>query len=193
MKYQVLVCACWLVLIALVIVGLDVVGAPWWTPSVAPLAILAVQQVYCQVLVPRGARARLLKAVDPTVGPPLGAAPVDSPLVGRLDTLSEAKDWDGLRGLLSEDFAVVVGKRRFGQGMYIRLLKTIARQLPGESTTDEMVVHPDDPDVVWVRATASSQPRFGPGFVSTTGTGFTLTADGSRVREIAGAGVLHVA
>jgi hypothetical protein len=65
--------------------------------------------------------------------------------------------------------------------------------LPGERKTDEVVVHPDEPDVIWVRATSSCKPRLGPGFVSTTWTRVSLTSDGSRVREIAGAGVLSVA
>jgi len=156
-------------------------------------AIVAAQQIYCQILVPRAARARLLKAVDPTIGPPTGATPVNSPLVGHLDALSDAKDWDGLRALLSEDFAIVVGTRRFRRRVYIRLLKATDRQLPGERRTEEVVVHPDEPDVVWVRSTASGKPRFGPGFVSTTWTRVRLTSDGSRVREIASAGVLRVA
>jgi hypothetical protein len=184
---------CWIVLFGLIGAGLASADAPPGALILVVLAVLAAQQIYCQILVPRGARARLLKAVDPTVGPPPGATPTDSPLLGRLDALSDAKDWDGLRALLSDDFAIVVGKRRFGQRIYIRLIKATDRQLPGERKTDEVVVHPTEPDVIWVRSTNSGKPRFGPGFVSTTWTRVRLTSDGSRVREIAMAGVLRVA
>jgi hypothetical protein len=160
---------------------------------VAVLGLVAAQQVYCQIVVPRGARARLLRKVDPSVGPPPGGSPASVPLVDRLDALSDAEDWDGLCGLLSDDFALVIGKRRFGQGLYIRLLKTSRRQLPGRSTTDEVVIHPDEPDVIWVRSTSSGKPRFGPSFVSTGWTRVRVTPDGTRVREIVNAGVLHVA
>jgi hypothetical protein len=193
MKFQVIVYACVFILSALIGVGLAAADAPPWAMFLTILAIVAAQQIYCKILVPRGARARLLKAVDPTVGPPPGATPADSRLVAHLDALSDAKDWDALRALLSEDFALVLGKRRFGRSVYIRLLKATDRQLPGERETDEVVVHPDEPDVLWVRSTSAGKPRFGPGFVSTTWTRIKLTPDGSRVREIANAGVLSVA
>lgn len=143
---------------------------------------------------PRPARSPCapLKQVDPNAGPPAGATPIDAPTVAQLDALSAANDWDGLRTLLSDDFAFVFGKRRFDWRIYIRVPKTTDKQLPGESKTDEVVVHRDEPDVVWVRATSSGTPRFGPGFVAITWTRIRLTADGSRIREIAGAGVQHV-
>jgi hypothetical protein len=193
MRYQVIAFGCWIVLFGLIGAVLAAAGAPPWALLLVALAILAALQLYCGILVPRGARARLLKAVDPTVGPPPGATPADSPLLGRLDALSEAQDWDGLRALLSDDFAIVVGKRRFGQSIYIRLLKATVRQLPGERKTDEVVVDPSEPDVMWVRSTSAGKPRFGPGYVSTTWTRVRLTPDGSRVREIGRVGVLSVA
>ena len=56
-----------------------------------------------------------------------------------------------LRALLSEDFELVVGKRRFGRKIYIRLLQMTRRQLPGESRTDEILVHPGEPrDMLFV-------------------------------------------
>jgi hypothetical protein len=192
MKYQVIATLGWIVLFGLIGAGLAAAGAPPWALVLVVLAIVAAQRIYCQILVPRGARARLLKAVDPTAGPPPGATPADPALVGRLDALSEAKDWDGLRSLLSDDFKIVVGKRRFGPSIYIRLLKATERQLPGERKTDEVIVHPNEPDVIWVLSTASGKPRFGPAFVSTGWTRVKLTSDGSRVREIASAGVLRV-
>ena len=193
MKYQVLAFAVWIVVFGAVGAGLAAADAPLWALVLVVLAVVAAQRVFCEILVPRGARARLLKVVDPTAGPPPGATPADSALVGRLDTLSDDNDWDGLRALLSDDFTIVLGKRRFGEKVYIRLLKAAERQLPGERKTDEVVVHPDEPDVIWVRSTSSGKPRFGPGYVSTTWTRVRLTADGSRVREIAGAGALSVA
>jgi hypothetical protein len=193
MKYQVIACVCWFLVLGLIGFGLGATGAPPWAGIPVVLTIVAAQQIYCRILVPRGARARLLKVVDPTVGPPSGAAPADSPLVGRLDMLSGDQDWDGLRALLSDDFAVVVRGRRFGPRTYIRLLKATDRQLPGDRKTDEVVVHPNEPDVIWVRSTFSGTPRFGPGFVSTGWTRVRVTPDASRIREIALAGVLHVA
>jgi hypothetical protein len=95
--------------------------------------VIAVRQIYCQILVPRGARARLLKAVDPTVGPPPGSVPADVALLDHLDELSDAKDWDALRALVSDDFRIVVGKRRFDQRIYIRLLKATERQFPASA------------------------------------------------------------
>ena len=193
MKLRLIVFACWFVLFGLVGAGLAAADAPGWVLLLVVLAIIAAQQLYCGILVPRGARARLLKAVDPEAGPPPGATPADSSLVDRLDALGDAKDWDGLRALLSDDFAVVLGKRRFDRRIYIRLLKATERQLPGERKTEEVVVHPDEPDVIWVRSTSSRQPRFGPRFVSTAWTRIRVTADGNRVREITSAGVLSVA
>ncbi len=193
MKYPVIMFFAWIAVFGLVGVGLAAAGAPGWAGPVAVLAIIAAQQVYCRILVPRGARARLLKAVDPTAGPPPGATPVSSPLVRHLDALSDVKDWEGLRALLSDDFAIVVGERRFGEFLYVRMLQTSDRQLPGERKTEEVLVHPDEPDLLWVRSTSSGKPRFGPGFVSTTWTRVKTTPDGNRVREIASAGVLHVA
>ncbi len=185
--------ACWLALFGLVGVGFAAADAPSWALILTFLAIVAAQQLYCQILMPRGARARLLKAVDPTTGPPPAALPVDSTLVDQLDALSKARDWGGLRALLSDDFAIVIGKRRFGARDYIRLLKATDRQLPGERKTDEIVADPDEPDVLWIRSTSSGKPRFGPGFVSTTWTRVRLTSDGSRVREISAGGVLSAA
>lgn len=192
MKYQVLaLVVCFLFAFA-TLAMVDAAGAPSWAFVPVYLLIVAAQQVYCQILVPRSARARLLKAVDPAAGPPLGAAPADSPLIRHLDELGEVQDWDAMKALLSDDFELVMGKRRFGQKVYIRVLKMTRRQLPGEHTTDEVVVHPDEPDVLWVRSTSSGKPRFGPGFVATSWSRFSLTPDGSRVREIADAGVVHV-
>ena len=193
MKSQVIAFVCWIVLFGLIGAGLAAADAPPGALFLVLFAVLVAQQVYCKILVPRGARARLLKAVDPTAGPPPGATPTDSPLLDRLDALSDAKDWDGLRALLSDDFAIVLKKRRYGRSIYIRLIKATDRLLPGERKTDEVVVHPTEPDVIWVRSTNTGKPRFGPGFVSTTWTRVRLTSDGSRVREIASAGVLHVA
>jgi hypothetical protein len=192
-NYQVIASVCWCVLFGLIGAGFAAADAPPWSIALAVVAIIAAQQLYCQILMPRGARARLLKAVDPTVGPPPGARPADSTLVSRLDALSDARDWDGLRALLSDDFAIVVGKRRFGQRVYIRRLKTTDRLVPGERKTDEIVVHPNEPDVLWIRSTSSGQPRFGPRFITTTWTRVRLTSDGSRVREIATVGVLSAA
>ena len=102
----------WFVLFGLIGVVFAAADAPPWALALAVVAIIAAQQFSCQILVPRGARARLLRAVDPTVGPPPGATPANSTLVGRLDALSDARDWDGLRALLSDDFAIVVGSAR---------------------------------------------------------------------------------
>jgi hypothetical protein len=192
MKFQVIATLGWAIMFGLIGVALAAAGAPPWALPLVVLAIVAAQQIYCKILVPRGARKRLLKEVDPTVGPPPGAAPADHPLVGQLDALSEANDWESMRSLLSDDFAMVVGKRRFGPSISIRLLKAAERQLPGERKTDEVVVHPDEPDVVWILSTTSGKPRFGPGFVSTSWTRLALTSDGSRIREISSAGVLDV-
>ena len=193
MRYEVLAFVGWIALFGLVGVGVAATDSPPWVLIAVAWPLVAAQQIYCQIFVPRGARARLLKAVDPTVGPPPGAAPAAPPIIGRLEALSDAKDWRGLRALLSDDFAIVYGKRRFSRRIYIRVLKANDRQLPGERKTDEVVVHPDAPDVVWVRSTTAGKPRFGPGFVSTSWTRVRLTSDGSRVREIADAGVLSVA
>lgn len=193
MRLQAIAFIGWLALFGLVAVVLAVAGAPAWSLLVVAAALVGAVQVYCSLIVPRGTRARLVKAVDPTAGPPPGAMPVEAPLLGRLDTLVEAKDWRGLRPLLSDDFAVVVGKRRYDRRVYVNLLKSSVRRVPGEHTTEQVVAHPDEPDVLWVRVKASGKPRFGPGFVSTTWMRFTLTPDGSRLREVADAGVLHVA
>jgi len=193
MKYQAIATVGWIVLFGLIGAGLAASDAPPWALVLVFLAIVGAQQIYCQLVVPRGARWRLLKAVDPTVGPPPGAVPADSPLIDRLDALSEAKDWDGLRALLSDDFAMVHGTHRFDERFYIRRLKANERQLPGGRKTEEVVVHPDEPDVLWVRSTSFGKPRFGPGFVSKTWTRVRVTPDGSRVREIASAGVVSVA
>lgn len=193
MRTQVLMGVSCFVGFAAIVVLLEAVGAPWW--SVIPMYALVVgaQQVYCELFAPRGARARLLEQVDPTVGPPPGAAPVDLPVIRGLDELSRVQDWDALRSLLSDDFEFVFGKRRYGQRVYIRILKMARRQLRGERRTDEVVVDPHEPDVVWVRSTSTGKPRFGPGFVETSWTRVSLTVDGNRVREIANAGVLCVA
>ena len=45
-------------------------------------------------------------------------------------------------------------------------------------------MHPDEPDIVWVRSTASRKPRFGPGYVSTSWTRVFVTPD--RVELVAG-------
>ncbi|MBE2320343.1 hypothetical protein DVA67_030545 [Solirubrobacter sp. CPCC 204708] len=193
MKLQLIVIVCSVALTLLVFGVMDALGAPLWAPILVVAGILVAQQVYCQVLAPAGARKRLLKAVDPRVGPPEGAAPADAPVIDRMDELSEAKDWHALRTLLSDDFAAVYGRHRLGAKVYIRVLRAADRQLRAESRTDAVLAHPDEPDVMWVRSTASGAPRFGPGFVSTVWTRITLTPDGSRVREVADAGVLHVA
>ena len=93
----------------------------------------------------------------------------------------------------ADDFEVVAGRFRYGASTYIRTLKASDRQQPGKHTTDEVVVHPSEPDVIWVRLTSSRKPRFGPAYVSTSWTRVTVTQDGSRVRGLSSGGVLHVA
>jgi hypothetical protein len=193
MKSEVIAFFCTLLVVAAVAVGLGIADAQPWVTALVFGGLFAVRQIYCKILVPRGARRRLLKAVDPTAGPPPGAARVDSPLIDQLDRLGEAKDWDAMRALLSDDFALIRGRIAYGKGVYIRVLKAVDRQFTGTSTTDEVVVHPDEPDVMWVRSTSNSKPRFGPGFVSTTWTRITVTPDRTRVCTIEFAGVLNVA
>jgi hypothetical protein len=193
MKHLLVASACSIVVGVLVLAGLVAVDAPLWTRMLALAAMLAAPDVYCRLIVPRGARKRLLQAVDPTAGPPLGATPIDSPLIAHLDMLSEVKDYDALRSLLSDDFEVLAGRLRYGAPTYIRSLKAGDRQLPGKRKTDEIVVHPSEPNVIWVRSTQSRKPRFGPAYVSTSWTRVTVTEDGSRVREITSAGIQHVA
>jgi hypothetical protein len=169
------------------------VDASPWANVLWAAAAIAVPSAYCSLLAPRRARARLLKAVDPTVGPPPGAQPVDSPLIRHLDMLSADKHYDALRSMLSDDFAMVVGRVEFGATSYIRSLRTNDRRQPGQRTTEQVVVHPDEPDLLWVRSTHCRKPRFGPAYVSTTWTRVRVTADQRRVREILPAGVLQVA
>jgi hypothetical protein len=138
MKHLLLASACSIVVGVLVLAGLVALDAPLWTRVLALVAMLAAPDLYCRLVVPRGARKRLLKAVDPTAGPPLGATPADSPLIDHLDMLSEVKDYDALRSLLSDDFEVVAGRLRYGAPTYIRSLKAGDRQLPGKRKTDEI-------------------------------------------------------
>jgi ketosteroid isomerase-like protein len=193
MKHLLVASVCSIVVFGLILAGLVAVDAPPWIRVLVLVAAFAAPDIYCRVFVPRGARKRLLKAVDPTAGPPPGATPADSRLIDHLDMLSEAKDYDALRSLLSDDFEVVAGRLRYGANTYIRTLKAGDRQLPGARRTDEVVVHPSEPDVIWVRSTHARKPRFGPAYVSTSWTRITITEDGSRVREITSGGVLHVA
>jgi hypothetical protein len=193
MKHLLVASACSIVAFGLTNAGLVAIDAPAWTRVLTLVAALAAPDIYCRLLVPRGARKRLLKAVDPTAGPPPGATPTDSPLIDHLDMLSEAKDYDALRSLLSDDFEIVAGRLRYGAGTYIRTLKTADRQVPGKRRTDEVLVHPSEPDVIWVRSTHSRKPRFGPPFVLTLWTRVTVTEDRSRVRTIDSGSVQHVA
>jgi hypothetical protein len=193
MKHLLVSSACSIVVGVLVLAGLVALDAPLWARVLALVAMLAAPDIYCRLVVPAGARKRLLKAVDPAAGPPLGATPVDSPLIDHLDMLSKVKDYDALSSLLSDDFEVVAGRLRYGAPTYIRWLKAGDRRLPGTRKTDEIVVHPSEPNVIWVRSTQSRKPRFGPAHVSTSWTRVTVTEDGSRVREITSAGVQHVA
>ena len=194
MTRQVIVVVCAVALYGVLVAGLSPgVGASPWAHVLWAAAAIAVPSAYCSLLAPRRARARLLKAVDPTVGPPPGAQPVDSPLIRHLDMLSADKDYDALRSMLSDDFAMIVGRLEFGATSYIRSLRTIDRRQPGRRTTEEVVVHPDEPDLLWVRSTHCRKPRFGSAYVSTTWTRVRVTADETRVREILPAGVLQVA
>jgi hypothetical protein len=192
MKRQVIVCFGWFVLYAVAAVVLDAVDAPPWVWLATVLAAIAGSHLYGRLLLPRRARERMLNRVDPTVGPPHGAAPADVPLIEHLSMLSDAKDYDALRSLLSDDFAIVAGRFTLEAGDYIRSLKASDWQVPGTRTTDEVVVHPDEPDIVWVRSTASRKPRFGPGYVSTTWTRVSVTPDRTQVLSIDHAGVTQV-
>lgn len=192
MKSQLIAVAFWVFVGAVATVLLDALEAPFWSWILVLVALCTVQRVYCEFLVPRGTRARLLKQVDPAAGPPAGATPADSPTLRHFTELATVQDWDALRTLLSRDFEFVVGRYRFGRKLYIRILKASSRQLPGRTRTDEVVVHPDEPDVLWVRATTSGKPRFGPGFVETSWMRVRLTPDRAQLREIADAGVLQV-
>jgi hypothetical protein len=193
MKHQLVASGCSIVVFGLILAGLVAVDAPSWIRVLVLVAAFATPDIYCRTFVPRGARKRLLKAVDPTAGPPPGATPADSPLIDHLGMLSDAKDYDALRSLLSDDFEVIAGRFRYRAKAYIRTLKAVDRQQPGERRTDKVVVHPSEPDVIWVRSTNSRRPRFGPAYVSTSWTRVTVTEDGSRVRELTSAGVQHVA
>jgi hypothetical protein len=193
MKHLLVASGCSLVMCGLTLAVLVAVDSPSWLRLLVLFVALAAPDIYCRVFAPRGERKRLLKAVDPEAGPPPGAKPADSSLIDHFERLSAARDYDALRALLSADFEVVVGRLRYGARMYIRTLKAGARRRNGESRTDEVVVHPNEPDVVWVRWTESRKPRFGPAYVSTSWTRVTVTEDGSRVREITSGGVLHVA
>jgi hypothetical protein len=193
MEHLVVSSVCSLIVFGLTLAGLVAIDAPSWLRVLTVFAMLAAPDVYCRTLVPRGARKRLLKAVDPTAGPPAGATPGESPLIDRLDMFSKVKDYDALRSLLSDDFELVAGRLRYGASVYIRMLKAGDRQLPGKRRTDEFVVHPSEPDVIWVRSTSSRKPRFGPAYVSTSWTRVTVTEHGTHVREIIDGGVLEVA
>ena len=114
------------------------------------------------------------------------------PLIEQLGMLSDAQDYDALRSLLSDDFAIVEGRLIYEASDYLRELRAIDRQLPGTRTTDEVVVRPDEPDIVWVRSTAARKPRFGPGYVSTSWTRVFVTADRTQIVSIVHAGVTHV-
>jgi hypothetical protein len=194
MTRQVIVVVCAVALYGILVAGLSPgVDASPWAHVLWAGAAIAVPSAYCSLLAPRGARARLLRAVDPAVGPPPGAQPVDSPLIRHLDRLSADKDYDALRSMLSDDFAMIVGRLELGASSYIRSLRSHDRRQPGQRTTEEVVVHPDEPDLLWVRSTHCRKPRFGPAYVSTIWTRVRVTSDGSRVREILPAGVLQVA
>ena len=192
MKPLLIVCFGWVVFYAVVAVVLDAVGAPSWAKLAAGLTAIVGLYVYGRLFAPRRARERLLDQVDPTAGPPPGAMPADVPLIDHLGMLSDAKDYDALRSLLSDDFAIVVGRLHYEASDYIRSLKASDRELPGTRTTDAVVVHPDEPDIVWVRSTASRKPRFGLGYVSTTWTRVSVTPDRTQVLSIAHAGVTKV-
>ena len=189
MKRQVLAIVCLFCFYAVFLTALSGVDAPVWTQVLATLAPGAMCWAYCAFVAPRRARARLLKAADPSAGPPPGAVPVDSPLINHLDMLLDSKDYDAFRAYLSRDFGYIVGRIQFGAGSYIRSLKSG----DGERRTEAVLVHPDEPDVMWVRSTHTREPHSGAPYVFTTWTRITLTPDGSRVREIEGAGVLQVA
>jgi hypothetical protein len=192
MKRHLLICLGWLVLYGALFVLLDAVNAPLGVRLATIAAAIAGPYVYGQLVAPRRAREHLLKQVDPTVGPPPGATPAEVPLIDHLDTLSAAQDYDALRSLLSDDFAIAAGRFTFEANDYIRSLKAHDRQQPGTTTTDEVLVHPDEPDTVWVRSTASRKPRFGPGYVMTTWTRVIVSPDRTRVLSIAHSGVTQV-
>ncbi|RKQ88224.1 hypothetical protein C8N24_6266 [Solirubrobacter pauli] len=193
MKRLLLLCVGWLVFYVVLDGVLDAVDAPWWASVVPALVAVAGSMAYYRLLRPRRAREHLLKQVDPSAGPPPGATAVHVPLIEHLSALSNAKDYDALRSLLSDEFAIVAGRFILEAEDYIRSLKATDRYEPGTHTTDEVVVHPDEPDVVWVRLTASRKPRLGPAYVSTSWTRVTVSPDRRRVLSIAHAGVTQVA
>lgn len=58
MKYQVLATLCWLLVYAGIAVLFAALDAPTYALIAVAVAALAGQQLYCKILVPRGARAR---------------------------------------------------------------------------------------------------------------------------------------
>ena len=144
---------------------------------------------------PRLVLRQTVKLLEPASGPPAGARPVANELPHRIDEFLTARDWDGLRSRLADDFALVdPNGRRFNASLYVKTCKTMARAYPDlRQTTDEVLADPDEPHVLWSRATTVGRPRGGPALDTTAWTRMTISPDGERVREMANGGVIRVA
>ena len=102
---------------------------PLWVLVPAIVVPIALQQLYCRVIVGARMRGKLLKLVDPVAGPPEGSYPVESEIPRRLD---EANDPQALAALLADDFGMTDARgRRIDRQTYIKLDDVHEEARPG--------------------------------------------------------------